>query len=225
MSRFIVGKITPMIALMGSLLILSGCVGGTTYGTGVTQERQLLNDLEGMVSFGTTKRKQRINYSARPNLVMPAQTATLPAPLEEEATTSNVDWPESPEQRLARIRGEAEEADPRSGEISIAEQRRQKAGIRILRGKIDNPDLDREGASTIDAAEKDKSRKVRQLRAQYAYSTGPTRKYLTEPPVEYRTPYGSAPAGDLGVSEAEKEKRAEKAAKLKKQNDTGMWIE
>jgi len=210
---------------MGSVLILSGCVGGTTYGTGVTQEQQLLNDLEGMVSFGSTKRKSRINYDARPNLVMPAQTATLPNPLEEEATTSNVDWPESPEQRLARIRGEAEEADPRSGEISQEEQRRQKTGIRIARGKFENPDLDREGASTLDAIETDSSRKVRRAKSQFALSTGAKRKYLTEPPVEYRTPYESAPVGELGISEAEKENRAEKAAKIKKQNDTGMWIE
>ncbi len=213
------------VALCASAFLLSGCVGGTTYGTGVTQEAQLLQDLEGMMSFGSKKKKARIDYSARPDLVLPAQTAALPSPLETESSTSNTNWPENPEARLARIRGEAEVADERSGALSLKEQRRQKTGIKIARSGFDAPDLDRDGHAAIKSLKDGTYKNVKQLKAQYAYSKGPSRKFLTEPPVEYRTPATTAVAGDLGISEAEKEKRAEKAAKVKRQNDTGMWTD
>ena len=207
--------------MLSTSVFLTGCVGGTTYGTGVTQERQLLNDLEGMISLGgSRKRKATIDYSARPDLVLPHQTATLSPPQEQVTSTSNADWPESPDQRLARIRGDAGVADPRSGELPIGELQRNKVGLRI--GKNEYVDIDREGASTQELSD-GTHKKAQALKKKYAYSTGPTRKYLTEPPVAYRTPIGTNGVGDLGVSEAEKEKRAEKAAKVKKQEDTGMW--
>lgn len=207
-----------------SALALTGCVGGTTYGTGVSQEAQLIQDLEGMMSMGSKRRKKSIDYSARPDLILPADSAALPAPVDEAASTAQADWPESPEQRLARIRGEAESADPRSGEISVAELKRKKVGIRVLRGKFDEPDIDKDGHAAIDSLNDGSYKNARMLKkSQNTYSTGPRRKYLTEPPVAYRTPYSTAAAGDLGISEAEKERRAEKAAKVKRQNDSGMW--
>ncbi len=207
--------------MLSASVFLTGCVGGTTYGTGVTQERQLLNDLEGMISLGgSKKRKTAIDYSARPDLVLPNQSATLAAPQEQVASTSNTNWPESPEARIARIRGDAGVADPRSGELPVGELQRNKTGLRI--GKKEYVDIDREGASTQELND-GSHKKAQALKKKYAYSSGPTRKYLTEPPVAYRTPIGENGVGDLGISEAEKERRAEKAAKIKKQNDTGMW--
>lgn len=226
MSRFVLRKHVSFLVLGISAMALTGCVGGTTYGTGVSQEEQLLQDLEGMISMGSKKKKQtRINYSARPDLIIPSQTTALPAPVDQGVSTSNADWPESPEQRLARIRGDAEQADVRSGEISLEEQRRNKIGIKVGRGKFNNPDIDRDGHAAIDALKDGSYKNAAMLRKLNSTSTGgpPSRKYLTEPPVEYRIPASSAPTGDLGISEAEKERRAEKAAKRKKANDTGMW--
>jgi hypothetical protein len=226
MGRYFAGKVALAVGLGFSALALSGCIGGTTFGTGVSQERQLVNDLEGMMTMGgKKKRKTRIDYSARPDLVMPAKTAALPEPLEEEASSSNVDWPENPEQRLARIRASAEEADVRSGEISVEELQREKPGIGVRSSKIRKPDMDRDGHAAIDALSEGTHKKPEMLKEKYAYSTKPTRKYLTEPTIDLVTPVDSAPAGDLGVSEAEKEKRAEKAAKIKKQTDEGMWVD
>lgn len=208
------------IALSG---ILSGCVGGTTFGTGVTQEEQLLQDLEGMVSMGSKRKRKRINYAARPDLVLPGDQAALPQPVEEEASTSNADWPESPEQRLARIRGEAEEADPRSGEVSVEELTRKKEGISVTRVQKPRYDTDRDGHAAIHELEDGTYKNARAAKAQLAYSKGPNRKYLTEPPVEYRTPVDSAPIGDLGISEEEKHRREEKKRAQQKQEDSGMW--
>ena len=219
------GHKTSLLVLGVLALGLSGCIGGTTFGTGVSQEQQLLEDLEGMMSMGSKKRKRKIDYSARPDLVLPAKTAALPAPLETESSTSNVDWPESPEQRIARIRGEAEEADPRSGEISVEELKRKKVGIRIATGVDNNPEMDKDGHAAIYALRDGTYKKTKMLKEKYSYSTGVKRKYLTEPPVDYRVPIATAPVGDLGISEAEKERRAEKLAKAKKQSDTGMWTD
>ncbi len=225
MGRLATGKIFSATVLGFSALALSGCVGGTTYGTGVTQEEQLIKDLEGMISFGSKKRKAAINHAARPNLVMPPQTAALPVPVDQESSSSNADWPESPEQRLARIRGEAEQADPRSGEISVEELKRKKIGIGQDSREVGASDMDKDGHAAISSLRDGTHKKAKMLKDEYAYSTGVNRKYLTEPPVEYRTPIATAPAGDLGISEAEKERRAEKAAKVKRQNDTGMWTD
>ncbi len=225
MGNFVFGKMLSFLVLGGAAFALTGCVGGTTYGTGVTQEAQLLKDLEGMISFGSKRTKKNIDHSARPNLVMPSKTATLPAPLDQESSSSNANWPESPEQRIARVRDEAELADPRSGEISVLELKRKKIGMRYVKPSSNVVDVDRDGHSAITSLRDGTHKKAKMLRKKYAYSNGPRRKYLTEPPVEYRTPISTAPIGDLGVSEAEKEKRAAKAAKLKKQNETGMWTD
>jgi len=225
MGNFVTVKILLTLVIGLSALALTGCVGGTTYGTGVTQEAQLLKDLEGMISFGTKKTRTRIDHSARPSLVMPSNTAALPEPLDQESSSSNVNWPESPEQKIARIRGEAEVADPRSGEISVQELKRKKVGIGFNRVE-DNPVvMDRDGHAAIVALRDGTHKKAKMLKEKYAYSKGPKRKYLTEPPVDYRTPIDTAPIGDLGISEAEKEKRAEKAAKIERQNESGMWTD
>ena len=223
MGNFVTGKMLSTLILASSALALTGCVGGTTYGTGVTQEAQLLKDLEGMISFGSKKTKTRIDHSARPDLVMPSKTAALPVPLDQESSSSNANWPESPEQKLARIRGEAEQAHPRSGAISVEELKRKKVGIGYEKRDHKNVELDRDGHAAIQSLKDGTHKQAKMLKEKYAYSKGPRRKYLTEPPVEYRVPLSTAPVGDLGISEAEKEKRAEKAAKIKRQNETGMW--
>lgn len=225
MGKFVTGKMLSTLVIGASALALTGCIGGTTYGTGVTQEAQLLKDLEGMVTFGSKKTKKRIDHSARPNLVMPSKTAALPVPLDQESSSSNVNWPESPEKRNARIRGEAEIADPRSGAISIKELRRKKIGTRYDKPITNAVDVDKDGHAAITSLRDGTHKKAKMLKEKYAYSKGPRRKFLTEPPVEYRVPISTAPVGDIGISEAEKEKRAEKAAKIKKQNETGMWTD
>lgn len=227
MIKNISGKCVSFFALGVSALVLSGCIGGTTYGTGVTQEQQLVNDVRGMVSLGKTNRsKTRIDYSARPDLVLPGQTTSLPAPQEQVSSSSNVDWPESPEQKIAKIRAAAAPADSRSGEVPISELLRKKEGIRIAARNANYLNSDKDGHDAITNIGINTRKNAARLKQQNSLTSGTTirsRKYLTEPPVEYRIPASSAPSGDLGVSEAEKDRRIEKAAKDKFQDDTGMW--
>jgi len=197
-------------------IALSGCVGGTTYGTGVSHEQQTLEGISDMFSLGS-KKKKPIDYSARPDLVIPANTQKLPEPVEVESSTYDPNWPETPGQRIARIRGDAVKPHERSGEVPVEELLRKKDGIGIDRRKVPvGTELDRDGHGLIDEMKSGKSEKYRAAKKKLAYSTGPKRKYLTEPPEEYRTPADTASAGDQGLDRKiidEKKKKEEEYRK------------
>ena len=210
---------------------LAGCNGGgTTYGTGVSHEEQTVKALSNVFAFKNDE-QPNIDYSARPDLVMPPDNGQLPQPLDVEQSTSNADWPETPEQRIARVRGEAVEADKRSGELPLEEMRREKYGIGVA-GPVErarSARADRGGNDFIDMLRdgegKSESEELKRRRAELAYSTGPQRKYLTEPPVEYRTPAATAVAGDLGYDPEEVKKLEEEEARKARANELGMWTE
>ncbi len=67
-------------AMAFSALALSGCMGGTTYGTGVSQEEQTLKDVYTM--FNLQGEKKNIDYSPRPDLIVPDNKQALVEPLD-----------------------------------------------------------------------------------------------------------------------------------------------
>ncbi len=209
---------------------LAGCVGGTTYGTGVSQERQLVKDLSGMVSLRTKQEQPRIDYVNRPDLVMPATTAALPQPLEEEQATdqvSDVDWPETPEARIARVQAAAGEVDPESGDIIGGNPTERTAGIRMEDpGRFEHDDLlDVHGYKRRDQIKPETANRVRELKDKLALSNGPTRKYLTEPPNQYRTPSETAPVDELGLPEAQKDTAELSRLERERRSRAGTWME
>ena len=99
--------------------LLAGC-SGNTYGTGVSSEQQLLEDVTSMVSLGRREGKKPIDYSARPTLVKPPVVAQLPPPA-EKINASSAYFPEDPENKRKRLLEELEEAEAnrvRTGELS-----------------------------------------------------------------------------------------------------------
>ena len=198
-------------------LALCGCVGGTTYGTGVRQEEQTFKDLYNMFTLNSERKK--IDYSPRPDLVVPQEKKLLPQPLAAEQTAHNADWPESPEQRIARVRAEAGEVDARTGDYSLEEQLRKKEGIGIEQADDSKkfvPGLtDRDGNPILYKGESLARKEVLQAKADSEYSRGPKRKYLTEPPVEYRLPAESAPAGQEAFTAEELVAREEELKRLR----------
>ena len=192
---------------LGSIFVVcaiavSGCTGSSTYGTGVSQEQALVDDLTGI--FGQ-KEKPKITYTERPGIVKPKTVAALPAPTDGSATTAA--WPESPEQRLARLREDLASED--------AETRAQaKRSLLIFdQTKRDNYDarqaarLEQLGISKKTASMTPEERRA--FIAAYRRNnpnniTGTKRRYLSEPPTEYRTPAESAGYGDLGLTEKQK---------------------
>lgn len=217
---------TNLVALVIAGSLLSGCVGGTTYGTGVSQEAQTIQDLSNILAM--KKKKNTIQYDSRPDIVIPEQKV-LVEPKSDEVAAIAPDWPESPEQRIARIRAEAEESE---GSLikqvqfanqdkdfrSVQPQGRLKAAP-IGQG-VPNVSCDPDGVIMRRCTAKEISDAVRAVRKQEATSgnSGLQRKYLTEPPIEYRTPATTAVAGDAGYTEEE----LAEIARLKKERQTDL---
>lgn len=169
---------------------VSGCMGSPTYGTDKTAGQQLFEDVTGIVStegLGGRSREAEIAYKPRPELVRPASLEVLPEPQREIAAADNPAWPESPEQRRARLRAEATENQDNPAYRSP-----------IVMG----------GTNTASANLTPEQRAELQRRKRERNQGDATsRRYLSEPPVEYRVPSETAAVDDLGEDEWKKEKR------------------
>ena len=206
---------------------LSGCMGGTTYGTGVSQEEQTLKDVYSM--FNLKSERKNIDYTPRADLVVPQNTQELPEPIDSAATTSSPDWPETPDERIARIRAEAGEIDARTGEYSLQERLRKKEGIAIEtrspKGRFQPGVTDRDGnVIRFDGtASKMAREEVLRRKAELAPSVGASRKFLTEPPVAYREPVDTAPQGEEAYTPEERAEKAEqkRLAKIRQMQEMG----
>lgn len=206
--------------LIASSLLLGGCMGSPTYGTDKTAGAQLLDDVTSITKF-SPERKQRIDYKPRPELVKPASSKdlALPPPQEQLASASNPDWVESPEQRRKRIREKADEAN-------------DTGAFRDTKGAIASDEIEPDVATTSMYDDDDKvgrSQRYRpgteqavnntrraeiQRRIRENQQGSPTkRRYLSEPPLDYRQAAATAPADDIGEDEVKKERRAKAAAK------------
>lgn len=193
-----------------SAVALSGCVGmAPTYGTGKAADTQLMEDVSSMFSL-SPKKKEQIDYKPRPELVKPAKADALPAPQDNITTASAGAWPESPEARMARIRAEATanrdnlDFQPEV-ELDVKPARQT---IRATRG--DDVNLDG-STKSIESQRKDFNQRLAMNR-----QGSPTeRRYLSEPPLEYRQPAATAATDDVGEDEWKKDRRR-KAGHTKK---------
>ena len=176
--------------------LLSGCMSSPTYGTDKTAGQQLLEDVTGVIStegLAGRSRESEIAYKPRPELVRPASLEVLPEPQRDLVTAENSAWPESPEQRRARLRAEA-----------TANQDNPNYRSPIVVGGIarnEQPEMTKEQRQEF-------LRRKREMNQ----GTAGERKYLSEPPVEYRVPNATAAADDLGEDEWKKQQRGKKAA-------------
>jgi hypothetical protein len=193
-----------------SAVALSGCVGmAPTYGTGKAADTQLMEDVSSMFSL-SPKKKDQIDYKPRPELVKPAKADALPAPQDNITTASAGAWPESPEARMARIRAEATanrdnlDFQPEV-ELDVKPARQT---IRATRGD----DVNMDGSTkSIESQRKDFNQRLAMNR-----QGSPTeRRYLSEPPLEYRQPAATATTDDVGEDEWKKDRRR-KAGHTKK---------
>jgi hypothetical protein len=119
----------------------------------------------------------RDHHQPRPELVKPETTAVLPPP-QDSVTTASA-WPESPERRRARLRQEATDNQDNPAYRSPIVVDRDRSGA----------------ANSVTQAQQEEFR--RRMAIQNA--ADPTsRRYLSEPPVQYRQASATAPTGDLG---------------------------
>jgi hypothetical protein len=194
LTRFAGARVPLLIGLATvSVLALSGCMSSPTYGTDKTANQQLIEDLTGVLSLAP-KSGPQIAYQPRPELVKPETTAVLPPPQDSVTTASSGAWPESPEQRRARLRQEATENQ-------------------------DNPAyrspvvVDRDGSGANNSVTQAQQAEFRRRMAIQNAADPASRRYLSEPPVEYRQASATAPQGELGEDEWKKERDAKRAAR------------
>jgi hypothetical protein len=208
-------------ALLAAAGLTSGCMSSPTYGTDKTANEQLMSDVGGIFSF-RPKKHAPIDYEPRPDLVKPVKgDETLPAPQQSIASSDNPAWPESPEQRLARVRAEADANidDPNYKSPIVPDEQLAQAPQPILAGNGHAADSGVRDPSKI-AAEKAEFKK-RLKETQQGDSTN--RKYLSEPPVEYREAAADAPQGEVGEDEDKKERRLKREAR--KKTSRGMSLD
>jgi hypothetical protein len=214
-------RLALLAPLFVSGLALSGCMGSPTYGTDKTASEQLVGDVSGILSLGP-KDRQRIDYKPRPELVKPspAAVANLPAPQQSVADSGeNPNWPESPEQKRARL-------------VAEATENRDKPGFRpeIVNDISDGPASstpyggnaraeDSGIMSPVDAKRGAEAFKVKLAESREGSPT--SRKYLSEPPLTYRQPSDTAPVNDVGEDELKKERR--RKAEARKAGDGWSW--
>lgn len=190
----IISKFVSVSVIISASALLVGCIAAPTYGTGTRSDVQLLEDVSNIASLGP-KDKEKIDYKPRPTIVKPATIGQLPAP--QTAYANSEQWPESPEERRARIRAEATANQDNS---------------------LFRPSVVTTTRNTVrDNAELSQEEQQKRFREQLAQKRGSYegRRYLSDPPVQYKEPIASAPTGELGEDEVKKERRRLKAAKKK----------
>lgn len=197
--------------LVGAAVAVSGC--SPTYGTGVSANEQLVKDMTGILSVGG-ERQPEIAYTPRAELVKPSSLAVLPEPQQDMASTDNPEWPESPEQRRARLRAEATAnqdnpayRSPITGTPGSVVEYRRPPGVSPT---FDDPDKSMN--SPMASLQQGRAAEVKQRIRDSKQGDPTTRKFLSEPPTDYRRPEASAPADELGVDEWKKEQQARRSA-------------
>jgi hypothetical protein len=186
---------------LAALFALGGCMSSPTYGTGKTANAQLLDDVSTAFSI-KPKAPSGIKYEPRPEVLKTGSGQTLPAPQESVTKQAGV-WPESPEQKRARLRQEA--TDAQGDPLYVPKIKNDMPTGQALAQQM-----------ALDNAGGNASSEFKKRKAIAAAGSPTDRKLLSEPPLEYRAPVGTAAYGDLGEDEAKKERRLRAEAKKKK---------
>lgn len=181
-------------------LALGAC---TTYGTGTTPAVQTVEDLAGIAALSGAK-QDPIKYKPRPKIVAPPSTDTLPPPKDDRqqvASVANPDWPDDPDAKYAAFKADV--------------AAREKAGeplpqVKLPSNKATQPvprNIDPSEAAMPKPGESEKARKLfADARASVAVDENgnPVRRYLSDPPPQYRIPDPDAPVEIIDKPEAKK---------------------
>ncbi|MDO6962502.1 hypothetical protein [Rhizobium alvei] len=183
------GGVTGLVAVA---TLLSSCM-GPTYGTDKSSGEQLITDLGESFALSPAKRPEPIAYQPRGSLVKPADPTALVAPQKSLASKDNPQWVESPEQARARLKAEADEnADNGSYRSPLM--------VAVTEGKALTPE--------------EQQKAYREARAIQDGRYSDRRRFMSDPPLEYRKVDDPAALQNLGESEAAKEKKRMKDAAI-----------
>lgn len=182
-----------IFGVVAGSLVLSGCIGGPTYGTDKTAGEHLMDDLGSAVSIGETTKPKNVKYQPRPGLVLPpsSETAALVQP-QQSLAKDNPQWLESPEETRQRLRDEADANADSSTYVSP---------------------LAKSSANSRRLTAKEQQEAYREARKLQMGAYADKRRFLSDPPLEYRKMPEEAVA-DLGEPEQVKARRRKKEAAI-----------
>lgn len=172
----------PAFAVGGLALTLGGCA-GITYGTGVRAELQTIEDVSNIATL-SAKEKEEIDYKPRGGIVVPP-TANLPPPADEKkkVAAAGDNWPVDQDIMARKVKNERVAKASETNATPGADP-----GFRLPKGTT---------AKTTEVSDKEGFKRLAAAKAaQSGFDANgkPIRKFLTEPPAEYREPDPSAPA-------------------------------
>ena len=193
MRRPAISGLPPLLALMAASGILSGCT--STYGTGEAPEMALFREMTG--GFLSNEEKAPIQYQPRVPLVAPPVGEQLPQPA-EVAEAADPNWPVDPDQRVALSR--FDDDDNPTNDINQAEYRRLKplAGAMSEMRRDNSTAIHENIQPAYDIVHQKQEREEFRKAVADAEGFGRSeRRYLTDPPTEYRAPAATAPTTDF----------------------------
>ncbi|AYG65323.1 MULTISPECIES: hypothetical protein [unclassified Rhizobium] len=182
---------------------MSGCLSSPTYGTDKTAGVQLLDDLGDIASVSAATPKEKgVKYPNRPGLVVGGAKDTLTTPQQSLASKDNPAWLESPEDARKRL---ATEADEKKNDVNY-------------RSPLAQADSGRNRMT-----EAQQTAAYRAARQDQAGTYINQRRYLIDPPQQYREVADQAALNDLGTPESKKEKKRKKDAEAAQQSNNSSW--
>lgn len=183
-----------LLAALVAPALFAGCSPTATYGTGQSPEIALFREVTGGI-LGSRK-KESIDYQPRAPLVMPP-AQQLPEPV-ETASAASPDWPGDPDTRLASTAGPSHQRKPGDemrGGTGKAEYRRLKPLVGVLPGGSDKQPQWDNHATALDVVHSGKQQREAFKKALAdAKGLSKERRFLTDPPEEYREPAETAPS-------------------------------
>ncbi len=183
------------VAMAGTAM-MSSCTSSPRYGTDKTAFQQLTDDLGQSTSLtGAEPKNKGVKYQPRPGLVVPAQASreALVEPQQTIASKENPQWIESPEETRARLVKEADENSDKSSYQSPLANNQIEGGRRTTEAQ---------------------TKAYREARAIQKGAYIDQRRYISDPPTEYRQVDDPTKLDDLGEPELKKAKKKKKEAAI-----------
>jgi hypothetical protein len=173
-----------------------------TYGTDKTAGAQLFDDISDIASVSAmTPKNKGVKYPPRPGLVVPGEKdrGNLAQPEQSLASKDNPEWVESPEDARKRLAAEAEENK--------------------TNGNYRSP-LARADSTSSRMSEAQQTAAYRAARQDQDGTYIDQRRYLIDPPSQYRQVADPQALNDLGTPESKKEKKRKKDAESAQQSSS-----
>ena len=196
-----------------------GACNQTTYGTGTTAGMQTLEDLAGIADMGGPA-KEPIKYAARPQVVAPPPGTPLPPPgSDQQAVAAN--WPKDPDAEAKRVKAEAVALEKYCEDrLNRDKPECRDPGWRLPvsaeanTSRQPSPTLLNQNVKAGELAHSSPEQDARAKklfadnRGQVAVDENgkPIRRYLTDPPSDYRVPDPNAPV-EIEANKNDKKKK------------------